>query len=198
MKKTVFNLNLVSIGLVLFILLLVNSCSEEKQAAKYSFWQGDLANKYYLLDLCGNSTSVISGKPFMILEYDPLTGVPKTCEFGLSDVVLSSLPRESYCLPNPPQPLMYASALKYADRLDLKGTADLISNFTTVTSVEELSAGGYQFTVNCGNVILHFVFTFDSMEGEIVDPSVRQWGTPVSDVKAFKLLRKFNSTTIEN
>jgi len=46
-----------------------------------------------------------------------------------------------------------------------------------------------------GHEILHFVFTFDSMEGEIINEEVT-WGGRVSNVKAFKMLRKFNSNTL--
>ncbi len=196
MKKPFFNL--LSTGLTLYFILLLTSCTDVKQSNKYSFWQGALPNKYYVLDLCSNRTSIVTGKPFMVLEYEPLTGVPKSCEFGLSDVVLSSLARESYCLGSPPKPLMYSSTLVYADRLKLEGTADLMCNFAQVSSVEELSAGGFAFTVNSGGKKLHFVFTFDSMEGEIVNQGLTDWGTQVSDVKAFKLLRKFNSNTVQN
>jgi hypothetical protein len=37
--------------------------------------------------------------------------------------------------------------------------------------------------------------TFDAMEGEMIN-NQPSWGDAYSDIKAFKLLRKFNSNTI--
>ena len=47
-----------------------------------------------------------------------------------------------------------------------------------------------------GHEILHFTFTFDDMTGEIINEEVT-WGGRVSELKAFKILRKFNSNTVD-
>ena len=193
-----------SFFMFLFFLMNLTSCkteeSESKGAQKYSFWYGGIANKYYMLDLCGAQTGEVSGKPYMILEYDPLTGKPLRCEFGLSEAVNKSLPRENptLCLGAMPQPTLSASTFGYADRLSLKGSVDLIANWTAVTTYSELSGGGFEFTISTAHGTLHFEKTNEGMTGEIVDEGQSDWGDAVSASNAFNLLHKFNSNTIEN
>lgn len=198
MKKYFFHL----FFMFLFILINLTSCEKDESegAQKYSFWQGAIANKYYFLDLCGGQTGEVSGKPYMILEYDPVTGKPNRCEFGLSEAVNKSLPREdpTYCLGAMPEPTLSASTFDYADRLSLKGSVDLIANWKTVTTYSELSGGGFEFTVSTGHGTLHFEKTNEGMTGEIVDEGQSDWDDAVSASNAFNLLHKFNSNTIGN
>ena len=184
----------------LFILMYHTSCKKDESegAQKYSFWQGAIVNKYYMLDLCGGQTGEVSGKPYMILEYDPVTGKPISCEFGLSEAVNKSLPRENFCLGAPPQPTLSASTFAYADRLSLKGSLDLLANWYKVTTYSDLSGGGFEFTVQTVNGTLHFEKTNEGMTGEIVDEGQSGWGDAVSKSNAFNLLHKFNSNTIGN
>lgn len=175
----------------------ITSCKDnESGAQKYSFWQGAIANKYYFLDLCGGQTGQVSGKPYMILEYDPATGKPIRCEFGLSEATYTALARENptICLASPPEPMLAASSFTYAKRLSLSGSVDLLSNWGTVTLYSDLSGGGFEFTV--GN--LHFEKTNEGMTGEIIDSGQTGWGDAVSAANAFNMLHKFNSTTIDN
>lgn len=178
----------------------LTSCQKDESDGpdKYAFWQGAIINKYYLLDLCGGQTGEISGKPYMILEYDPITGVPQYCEFGLSSSVYTSLPRENpmICLGSPPQPTLLASNFSYASRLGLTGSVDLISNWGVVTVNSTLTGGGYDFTVSTGNGTYHFEHTNGVMTGEIVDEGQTGWGDAVSAPNAFNMLHKFNSNTI--
>ena len=194
---------LYSVIMSLFILMNLTSCKKEDSgggAQKYSFWQGGIANKYYMLDLCGGQTGEVSGKPYMILEYDPVTGKPIRCEFGLSEAVNKSLPRENptICLGAMPEPTLSASTFDYSERLSLKGSLDLLANWNTVTTYSDLSGGGFEFTVNTGHGKLHFEKTNEGMTGEIVDEDQSGWGDAVSASNAFNLLHKFNSNTIGN
>ncbi len=197
MKKNYFY-----VLIFLFSTLFIQACSdtESSGAQKYSFWQGAITNKYYMLDLCGGQTGQVSGKPYMIIEYDPVSGKPLKCEFGLSEAISEGLPRENptICLGSPPQPTLSASSFTYANRLNLKGSVDLLANWATITNYSELSGGGFDFTVNVGTCKLHFEKTNEGMTGEIVNEGQDGWGDPVSPANAFNLLHKFNSNTISN
>jgi hypothetical protein len=191
----------INFGLVLVLIIisgLINyRCEEEanQEPERYSFWKGDITNFYYCLDFNDARTHKITGKPYMILEYDPVTNIPLKCEFGLSDAKNEYLPDADMAIP---EPFLSASSFEYADRLELTGSISLLCNWAPVSTHEQLSAGGFEFYVNkSGGEQLHFIFTFDSMEGEIINPDA-DWGDRVSDIKAFKLLRKFNSNTISN
>lgn len=177
------------------------SCEEEEEQEektdRYSFWKGDIENYYYILDMNDQKLHMVKGKPFMILEYDPISGAPLKCEFGLSDAKNEYLPGVEGAIP---EPFLSASNLEYAEKLNLSGSVSLLCNWSTVSTHEELSAGGFEFSIDkgadmWGQEILHFTFTFDDMAGEIINEEVT-WGGRVSDVKAFKLLRKFNSNTV--
>jgi len=168
---------------------------EEKQPDRYSFWKGDITNFYHCLDMNGNLTHKVTGKPFMVLEYDPVTGVPLKCEFGLCEAKNEYLPGAEGAIPIP---FMTAASIEYADRLNLTGSIDLLSNWATVSTHEALAAGGFEFYITQPyGATLHFSFTFNGMDGEIINPDP-QWGDRVSEVKAFKMLRKFNSNTVTN
>jgi hypothetical protein len=168
---------------------------EEKQPDRYSFWKGDITNFYYCLDMNNNLTHKVSGKPFMVLEYDPVTNVPLRCEFGLSEAKNEYLPGAEGAIPIP---FIFASSLEYAVRLNLTGSVDLLCNWESIVSNEALSDGGYEFyTSQAYGPTLYFSYTPNGMDGEIINPEP-SWGDRVSDLKAFKLLRKFNSNTIGN
>ncbi len=197
MKKQSYGLLLT----YLFSLVLLSSCNDsETGAQKYSFWQGAIENKYYFLDLCGGQTGQVTGKPYMILEYDPVSGEPIKCEFGLSEAVYTSLPRENptICLGAPPEPTLSASNFTYASRLNLSGSVDLITNWASVTTYSDLSGGGFDFTVSFGDGTLHFEKTNEGMTGEVIDAGQSDWGDAVSASNAFNMLHKFNSNTIGN
>lgn len=167
-------------------------------AERYSFWKGDIDNFYYILDENDKPLHKVVGKPFMVLEYDPVSGVPLKCEFGLSEARNVYLPGAEGAVP---EPFMSADNLQYAKRLDLKGSVDLLLNWEIVSTREEFSGGGFEFWVKkpanmWGQETYHFTFTFDGMQGEIINPTAT-WSGRYSDVWAFKLLRKFNSNTIE-
>lgn len=189
-------------SLLIFITAGLTSCKKEEAEGpdKYAFWQGAITNTYYTLDLCGGQTGEVSGKPYMILEYDPITGVPSRCEFGLSSAVYTALPRENpqICLGSPPKPTLLASNFGYANRLGLTGSVDLISNWGTVTVNSTLPGGGYDFTISTGNGTFHFEHTNGVMTGEIVDEGQSGWGDAVSALNAFNMLHKFNSNTIDD
>jgi hypothetical protein len=183
------------LAVLLLVLLSFSSCEKlkEKDPDRYSFWKGDISNFYYLLDFNDAKTHKVTGKPYMIIEYDPLTNVPLKCEFGLSEAKNEISPNADMAIP---EPFLSASTFDYADRLGLTGSVSILCNWSAVTSHKELSAGGFEFSVKrSGGEELHFTFTFDSMEGEINNPNA-SWSDRVSDLKAFKLLRKFNSNTI--
>jgi hypothetical protein len=183
----------------LLTILLVSGCGNdanksESGGIKYAFLKGEIDNFYYILDENDQPLCKVIGKPYMIVEYDPITGVPKRVEFGLDEARNEYLPGSAGCIP---EPFMSVNPLPYAKKLGLKGPVDLLLNWKTVTSHSELSGGGYEFKVVKGQETYHFVYTFnfDGMEGEIINPTAT-WGGRVSDTKAFKLLKKFDSTTL--
>lgn len=189
-----------TISILMMIFLSFSSCSKSADSGpqKYSFWQGAIVNKYYSLDICGDPTGERSGKPYMLLEYDPITNKPIKCEFGLSEADYKGLPRANptMCIGSPPQPLLLASNFSYAERLELKGSVDLIANWYPVTILSDLSDGGFDFSVKVGKRTFHFEKTNAGMTGEIVDEGQKGWGDIVSDKNAFNMLYKFSSNTI--
>lgn len=200
MKKSVFPAIL---AMALLSVTFFCSCTDESEGGgtkKYSFWRGDIPNKFYKYDICGFASGEISGKPYMVLEYNTVTGEPARCEFGLSEVDFKRLPisEPTICIGSPPRPTMYASTFDYAERLELKGTVDLLSNWYPVTNLSTLSGGGVDFNVQIGKFKLHFVRNNMSMVGEIVDEGQDGWGDMISDEKAFNMLHKFDSNTIGN
>jgi hypothetical protein len=135
----------------------------------------------------------------MILEYDPVSGVPLKCEFGLSEARNEYLPGADGAIP---EPFLSASTLSYADRLELTGSVDLLLNWKKVTTDSQLPDGGHFFEIDkaadmYGQEIYHFSFGFDQMSGYIQNDNVT-WGGRVSDTGSFKLVRKFNSSTISS
>lgn len=186
-----------SIGVAIMTIVSFTSCvKDEEKTDRYSFWKGDIENYYYILDMNDQKLHRVKGKPFMILEYDPISGVPLRCEFGLSEAKNEYLNGAEGAIP---EPFMYASSLEYAEKLNLSGHVSLLCNWSTVTTNAELSAGGFEFTIDkgsdmWGHEIFHFNFTLNGMTGEIRNEEVT-WGGRVSDVKAFMLIRKFNSNT---
>lgn len=191
---------LISIVVVLSMIASFTSCEknkDEEQTDRYSFWKGDIENYYYILDMNNQKFHLVKGEPFMILEYDPITGVPLRCEFGLNEAKNEYLSGVEGAIP---EPFLSAGTLEYAKKLGLSGSVTLLSNWRAVATNEELSAGGFEFSIDkgsdmWGHEVLHFTFTFDNMAGEIINEEVT-WGGRVSDTKAFKLIRKFNSNTI--
>ncbi|MBN2272691.1 MAG: hypothetical protein JXR41_07320 [Bacteroidales bacterium] len=187
------------IGAVIIMTVFLASCEkDEEKTDRYSFWKGDIENYYYILDMNNQKYHLVKGKPFMILEYDPVTGVPLKCEFGLSEAQNEYLPGVEGAIP---EPFLGASTLQYAGKLNLSGSVSLLCNWAAVSTHEELSAGGFEFSIDkgsdpWGHEILHFTFTFDDMAGEIINEEV-SWGGRVSDSKAFKLIRKFNSSSLQ-
>lgn len=183
------------------IIVLMIGCKKENNNGpdRYSFWKGDIENYYYILDMNDAPKQKVIGKPFMVLEYDPVSGVPLKCEFGLSDARNEYLAGAEGAIP---EPFLSSSSLSYADRLGLNGSVDLLLNWKNVASDSLLTDGGHRFSVDMGSnmwghEIYHFVFGFDLMSGEIQNDDV-QWGGRYSDNSAFKLSRRFNSNTISS
>jgi hypothetical protein len=193
-----------SISVIVMLMFLVGACEkeeeeDEKQTDRYSFWKGDIDNFYYILDINREKLHLVKGKPFMILEYDPVTGVPIRCEFGLSDAKNEYLDGVEGAIP---EAFMTASSLEYAKKLNLTGSVSPLSNWTAVTTNTELSSGGYEFSIDkgsnmWGHEILQFTYTFEgNMAGEIINETAT-WGGRVSDIKAFKLNKLFSSGTVQ-
>ncbi|MEX1002238.1 MAG: hypothetical protein WDZ35_09010 [Crocinitomicaceae bacterium] len=191
---------LFSIGIVIMMIVSLTSCKKDgEQTDKYSFWKGDIENHYYILDMNNQKYHLVKGKPFMVLEYDPVSNVPIRCEFGLSEAKNEYLSGAEGAIP---EPFMYASDLEYAKKLELSGSVSLLCSWgTEITSHEELSDGGSEFFVDkgsdmWGHEILHFNYTINGMEGEINNEEAT-WGGRVSDPKAFKLVKKFSSNKLK-
>ncbi|HOK51969.1 MAG TPA: hypothetical protein PLD12_02020 [Bacteroidales bacterium] len=182
-----------------FIFFVLSSCaSDKKETDRYSFWKGDIENYYYILDMNNQPLQKVVGKPYMIMEYNPINGYPISVEFGLYDARNEYLEGVEGAIP---EPFLSAGNFGYSSRLGLYGSVDLLCNWENVTSVSKLPSGDFEFYIDkgedfSGHEIFHFTYTPDGMEGEIINSSA-VWGGRVSDTKAFKLLRKFNSSTIE-
>jgi hypothetical protein len=191
-------LSLLVMSMFLFISCLKDEDQEEEQTDRYSFWKGDIENYYYILDMNDQKLHVVKGKPFMVLEYEPVSGVPLHCEFGLSEARNEYLKGVEGAIP---EPFFSAGTLEYAEKLNLKGSVSLLCD-SQVSTNKALSSEGFEFSIDkgadmWGHEILHFTFGIDSnMAGEIINNEV-SWGGRVSDVKAFKLIRKFNSNSIK-
>ncbi len=194
LKRPVFALLVVS--MVISALLLPacggdSSTTEEGKGYRYSYWKGDIPNTYYRLDIKGNRGLQVTGKPFMKLEYDPVSGVPLMCEFGLSETTQDFVPGHDIISR---EPTLNASSIDFAGKLDLKSPVDLLVSWGSVTSHQELSGGGFEFW--CRRTKWeewHFVMTFDGMEGEVKNLDNYSYLGGDSDTKAIKLLRKFNA-----
>lgn len=188
------------IGVLLMMIMLFISCKkEDNNPDRYSFWKGDIENYYYILDMNNQKLHMVKGKPFMIMEYDPISGSPIHCEFGLSEARNEYLQGVEGAIP---EPFLNASNLEYANKLNLTGNVALLVGWNDeITVNEQLSAGGYKFSVDkgsdpWGHEILIFNFTNEGMDGQINNETA-VWGGRISDAKAFLLLKKFSSNTLE-
>lgn len=192
MKTIIINAYII---LSVFILTLL-SC--KKKTDRYSFWRGDIENYYYILDMNDQPLYKVKGKPFLVMEYDPANGYPLRVEFGLFDAKSEILSGAEGVIP---EPFISTSTLKYAKRMNLYGPASILCNWCEVTSSSRLPSGDFEFYIDKGptfngHEILFFTFTPNLMDGEIRNPDA-SWGGRISDPKAFKLMRLFNSNTIE-
>lgn len=199
MKTKIYLLvNIIVMSMFLFISCLEDGEQEEEQTDRYSFWKGDIENYYYIMDMNDQKLHIVKGKPFMVLEYEPVSGVPLRCEFGLSEARNEYLKGVAGAIP---EPFLSAGTLEYAEKLNLNGSVSLLCD-SKVNTNKALSSGGFEFSIDkgadmWGHEILHFTFGIDgNMAGEIINNEV-SWGGRVSDVKAFKLLRKLNSNSIK-
>jgi hypothetical protein len=179
---------------LLAAIILSLSC---KQTDRYSFWKGEIENYYYKLDENDQRLQKVIGKPYMVMEYDPLNGYPLSVEFGLYDARTEYLPG---CEGGIPEPFLAASGFRYADRLGITGSVSLRSNWMEVTSSSKLPSGDFEFEIDkgsnpFGHEVLHFTYIPDAMmDGEIINEDAI-WGGRISDLKAFKLYHKFNRST---
>ncbi len=182
----------------MFVIIMISlGCEEEEVQApdRYSFWKGDITNFYYTLDINDARTHKVTGKPYMILEYDPVNNQPLKCEFGLSEAKNEYLPGAEMPIP---EPFLSANGFDYADRLNLTGSVSLLCSWATIDKKASLPSGDIQFEVSLSNgETYHFVYTPNMMEGEIRNPNA-SWSDRVSDAKAFKLTRRFNSNTVDD
>lgn len=80
----------------------------------------------------------------MVLEYDPVSGAPLRCEFGLSEAKNENLGGAEGAIS---EPFLNAGTLEYADKLNLAGSDTLLCNWSAVTTHEALSAGRFEFPV---------------------------------------------------
>jgi len=193
-KKPVVSRFVAVVVPLLAVVVLSLSC---KQTDRYSFWKGSIENYYYRLDANDQPLQKVVGKPYMVFEYDPLNGYPISVEFGLYEARNEYLPGVE--LPSP-EPFLAASGLRYANRLGITGSVDLMLNWREVTSSSKLPSGDFEFTVDkgrnpFGHEVLHFTYIQDAMmDGEILNDEAI-WGGRISDLKAFKLLHQFNRGT---
>lgn len=175
----------------------VLSLSCKKQTDRYSFWKGAIENHYYILDMNDQPLQRVVGKPYMVMEYDPLNGYPVRVEFGLYEARNEYLPGVEGPIP---EPFLAASNFQYAQRMGLTGSVSLRSNWREVTSSSKLPSGDFEFEIDkgsnpFGHEVLHFTYIRDAMmDGEITNETVT-WGGRISDLKAFKLLHLFNRST---
>jgi hypothetical protein len=193
-KKPVIS-RFVAVVVPLLAMVVLSPCC--KKTDRYSFWKGSIENYYYRLDANDQPLQKVVGKPYMVFEYDPLNGYPISVEFGLYDARNEYLPGVE--LPSP-EPFLAASTFRYANRLGITGSVDLLLNWRDVTSSSKLPSGDFEFTVDkgrnpFGHEVLHFTYIQDAMmDGEITNDEVT-WGGRISDLKAFKLLHQFNRGT---
>jgi hypothetical protein len=159
------------------------------QSITYSFWKGDIPNSCYSLNMDGERGIKITGKPFMILNYDPVSGVVKGCEFGLSEVTQEPLQTPSGD-PAFPEPTLDATALDYSEKLNLKSPVVLLIGWEApITTYEEFSSGLWQFSVKKSREEYRFNFNTGLMEGDVKNLDLNTYFGLESDSKAFKLIK---------
>lgn len=197
MKKFYYKLFILSF-LTVFIF---NTCTIEKEKDRYSFWRGDLDNYYYILDANDKPLHKVVGKPFMVMEYDPMTGYPIRLEFGLYQARNEYLDGAEGIIP---EPFMSASALNYSKKLGITGSVSILCNWCQVTSTNKLPGGDFEFWIDkgknfFGHEVLYFTYTSPTglMDGEIRNSEDATWGARVSEQKAFKLQWRFNSSSLD-
>jgi hypothetical protein len=192
MKKREMTCTITTLITGLALLALVPTLSCKKETDRFSFWRGDLYNFYYKLDMNDQPLHKVVGKPYMIYEYDPVTGDPLRVEFGLYEARNEYLPG---CQMSAPEPFLSASTFAYARRLGITGSVDLLCNWEEVTS-----RGLRDFSIDKGrgdggHAVFHFSYIPDAtMTGEIINQTA-SWGGRISDSRAFVMSHEFNSGT---
>ena len=163
-------------------------------AVAYQYWKGSIPNSYYLLNFYGERARKVTGKPFMVLTYNPVTLAITDCEFGLSEVTQTAVANPSNS-PAAPEPTLNASTFDYQSKLNLQSPVVLLvgwkSKSTVINGVQNFSfktgssPGGVGYNAS-------WAFSYDSvsMWGDVKNIDTTYYLGADSDSKAFSLLKQ--------
>ncbi len=178
------------------ISLYVESTTPIVGAVGYQFWKGEIPNSYYYLNIYGHRALKVTGKPWMVLKYDKISGDTLDCEFGLSEVTQAYEPNiDDYGTTS--QPTLDARMIDYHVQLGLNSPVDLLVSWN---GIGQLVNGVQQFSFNSNYVSMGGVgyaeswsFTYDSisMVGGVknIDNTFYFYGAD-SETNSFNLLKQ--------
>lgn len=139
-------------------------------AAGYSYWKGPIPGSYYVLNIDGIRATKVTGKPWMVLEYDKISGDIIDLEFGLSEVTIERVSNLSAITP----PMVEASWVDFAEKLGLKGPVDMIVTWNNY-SISAVSHSGITYGPG----------TFSFRNGSSVNRYQEEWTFTYSKVADF-------------
>lgn len=111
-------------------------------AVGYSYWKGPTPGSYYVLNINGQRAMKVTGKPYMVLAYDKISGDIIDLEFGLSEVTIERVPNPSDMGAITP-PTVDANWVDFYEKLDLKSPVDTA---VTYSSHSEITYGPGTFS----------------------------------------------------
>ncbi len=153
-----------------------SSSTSGKGKVGYEYWNGDIPNSYYLLNDNGERAIKITGKPFMVLEYDTNTHEILNYQFGLSEVTQKKLNAPSSSVVSF-DPTLDGTAYDFSKKLDIKNP---------VVSVVPRFSPGYKSSITNG------VKSFSSQYGKSYIPS------GAGGYEGYNQEFRFNYATIES
>lgn len=194
MKKII----IVSLLFSCFILFGCNATNNTDNTDRFSFWKGDFSITITQRGLFGNDCVELTGKPFMIYEYDPINGHPLTMTFGLYQYNVSTETIDGCVMTAPLSTVLVDSEYDYVNRLELDGQVTEIYSWVPVETNEEFSFGlGELWYFDAHNSKIYFTFNNVSAAGEITNESGDS-ESYTTDLNEIIMLHQFNSNTIGN
>ena len=153
------------------------------------YYVGKIPNSYYYRNDDGNLSLQVTGKPWMVVKYNPSDHHIIDFEFGLSEVTSTILDGASS-----PEATLDASTIDYCNKLKLVSPVALLVNWPvtawggTVTN-GSLGAGGviFYYTFN-GNTKYTFSYLpAGSMVGGA--ENLNGWGLETQTLSSFNMLK---------
>jgi hypothetical protein len=165
-------------------------------AQVYEYWKGDFPNFFYVVNIYGEKSVKVTGKPWLVIKRDPVSLLVLDCEFGLSEVTQTNLPTDSK-FAAPPEPTLAASTIDFHDKLQLDATKPVVLGVgwgTKATLVNSFQ--GFSFTQGSspGGVGANEKWTFSyiglNMSGGVKNIDLTYFLGNDSDTNAFALTKR--------